>query len=221
MFKQSVLVVALCTISFGSQAWDVPKLPSVTGGDKVESSTGGDVEKEVRDFTSQSAELATVANRSLIAINSAFDTEEQIATKKAELSKIDAMTDPKEKAVAIAKLNETESAQAAKNLKSADAEKKVKELSADKQKKIGDALLNFGIVALKAPSLISKGQSIISSISLTNVAKVIPVKEAIPLLGRFVSDAGSTIAGFMKIAKGANIAVPEVTATSSYAKVDI
>ncbi len=220
MFKESLLVAALCAVSYGAQAWDVPKISSVTGGDKA-TQPSGNVEKEVSDFTGKSAELAAVANVSLVAINSAFDTEEQIAAKKAELSKIDAMTDPKEKGAATAKLNESESAQAAKNLKSADAEKKVKELSADKQKKMGTALLNFGIAALKAPDLISKGQSIISATTLANVAKVMPVKDAMPLLGRFVSDGGSTIAGFMKIAKGANIAVPEVSATSSYAKVDI
>lgn len=221
MFKQSVLIAALCTVSFGAQAWDLPKVPSVTGGDTAASQPSGNVEKEVSDFISKSSELAAVANLSLVAINSAFDTEEQIAAKKAELSKINAMTDTKEKGAATAKLNESESAQAAKNLKSADVEKKVKELSADKQKKMGAALLNFGIAALKAPNLISKGQSIISATTLTNIAKVMPVKDAMPLLGRFVSDGGSTVAGFMKIAKGANIAVPEVSATSSYAKVDM
>lgn len=220
MFKKSVLVAALCAVSFGAQAWDVPKVPSA-GGDKAASKSSGNVETEVKDFTGKSAELAAIANVSLVAINSAFDTEEIIAAKKAELSKIDAMTDPKEKGAATAKLNESESAQAAKNLKSADAEKKVKELSADKQKKMGAALLNFGIAAFKAPDLISKGKSILSAATITEAAKVMPVKDAMPLLGRFVSDGGSTIAGFMKIAKGANIAVPEVSSSSSYAKVDL
>lgn len=220
MFKKSVLVAALCAVSLGAQAWDVPKLPSA-GGDKAASKSSGNVETEVKDFTGKSAELAAIANASLVEINSAFRSEEEIASTKAALAKAEAMTDPKEKGAAMAKLNETESAAAAKNLKSADAEKKVKELSADKQKKMGASLFNFGIAVLKAPDLISKGKSILSAATITEAAKVLPVKDALPLLGRFVSDGGSTIAGFMKIAKGANIAVPEVTATSSPVKVDM
>jgi hypothetical protein len=213
MFKKSLLVLSLCVFSLNAGAWSVPKL----GGDEKPS---GNIEADVTDFSAKSAALAKVANESLVSINSAFDTEEIIAAKKAELSKIDAMTDPKEKGAATAKLNESESAQAAKNLKSADAEQKVKSLTAVKQKKMSAALLNFGIAALNAPALISKGKDILSGASLTNAMKVLPVKDALPLIGRFVSDGGSTIAGFIKIAKGANIAIPEATATGSYVKAD-
>jgi hypothetical protein len=47
-----------------------------------------------------------------------------------------------------------------------------------------------------------------------NITRVIPVKDALPLLGKVVSDAGSTIATFVKVAQGADISVPQAKADS-------
>lgn len=219
--KKRILLVsvisALTFMSINSYAWEVPKIGS---GDKS-SAAAGDIEGSVSDFIQKSSSLADTANRSLVAINSAFVTEEALAGKKAALANIDKMTDPKEKLAAQAKLNKSESAEAEKNLKSADAAEKIKTLSAEKQKLVGTAIFNFAIAALSAPSLVDKGQKIISSASLSNAMKIMPVKDSVPLLQRFISDGASTMAGFAKIAKGANISVPETSASSQPAKLDL
>jgi hypothetical protein len=216
MFKKVLVALSLVTFTATSFAFDLPK---IGGGDKGAAS--GDVDGAVVDFIKTSSSLADTANRSLIAINSAFASEEALASKKAELARIDKITDPGEKNAAQAKMNKSESAEAEKNLKSADAQEKIKSLSADKQKMVGAAIFNFAIAALSAPGLIDKGQKIVSSVSMTNAMKVLPVKDSIPLLQRFVSDGAGTMTGFAKIAKGANISVPESSATSKPQKVDL
>ena len=209
MIKKVITLSLLALLSNNVYSYDLPKI----GNDKS-SASSGNIETDVGEFIKKSSDLADIANKSLVAINSAFSTEEQIAAKKAELAKIDGITDPKEKQAAQAKLNKSESAEAEKNLKSADAAEKIKSLSAEKQKKVGKAIFNFGVAALQAPTLIDKGQKIVSGASIANALKIVPVKDAIPLLQRFISDGAGTVAGFAKLAKGANIAVPEVTSSS-------
>jgi len=220
MLKKILVVSVLSALSLmavNSYAWEVPKLGS---GDKS-SAPAGDIEGAVSDFILKSSSLADTANRSLVAINSAFASDEALAGKKADLANIDKMTDPKEKLAAQAKMNVSESAEAQKNLKSADAAEKIKTLSADKQKMVGTAIFNFALAAISAPGLVDKGQKIISSASLTNAMKILPIKDSVPLLQRFVSDGAGTMVGFAKIAKGANISVPEATTSSQPAKLDI
>jgi hypothetical protein len=43
---------------------------------------------------------------------------------------------------------------------------------------------------------------------------VLPIKDTLPLLGKIGSDAGSTIATFVKVAQGADISVPQAKADS-------
>lgn len=212
--KKYLLALFAFTLSFNAFALDL-------GLGKDEKSSGGDVDGQVKEFVGKSEYLAIMANKSLVAINSAFASEEEVAKKKAELTRIQSITDPKEKGAALDKLNQSESAEAAKNLKSADAEQKIKSLSDEKKKQMGSALLNFGIASLSAPSLLDKGQKIVSSVSMTSIAKVLPVKNALPLLQRFVSDGTGTIAGFVKVAKGANISIPEAKADSKPADFEI
>jgi hypothetical protein len=47
-----------------------------------------------------------------------------------------------------------------------------------------------------------------------DLPKVVPVKDALPLLGKVASDAGGFMTGLLKVAKGANISVPAVKADS-------
>ena len=85
---------------------------------------------------------------------------------------------------------------------------------------IGDALLNFGIGigigSLQAVELSKNGQSLAQKAGSNpmNLPKVIPVKDALPLLGKVASDSGSFLVGVMKVAKGANIAVPAAGITA-------
>lgn len=193
-------------------------LPKSGGG---EQRGGGDVEQSVAGFVGKSRELADLSLRSLRAINAAFESEEKAADNRARLEAALQTTDPKEKDALTSKLHESESATAEKNLKAADLESKIKSLSAEKQKNMAGAVVNLLIAALTAPKLIDDGQKILSSVSPTNAMKVIPVKNAIPLLQGFVKNGSGTVAGFAKVLKGANVEIPEVSATSTPVQVSI
>lgn len=217
MSKKILLVSLLAALSLNAQAFELPKLGSSDKG----SASSGDIEADVNDFVAKSLALAVTSTRSLVAINSAYKSDEEIAKSKAALAAAEAKTNPGEKQAAIGEVYKTEAADAEKFKNSKDATEKLKSLSADKQKLVGKAVFNLAVAALSAPSLVDKGQKIVSGASLTNVAKIIPVKDSIPLLQRFVSDGASTIAGFAKLAKGANIAIPEATASSQQQDVAI
>lgn len=216
MSKKILLVALFTALTTSAIAYELPKI----GADKS-SASSGNIDADVGDFMSKSLALADTSTRSLIAINSAYKSEEEIAKSKAALAAAEAKTDPGEKAAAYGALNKSEAADLEKFKNSKDASDKLKTLSADKQKKVGTAVFNLALAALTAPSLIDKGQKIISGASLTNAMKILPVKDSIPLLQRFVSDGAGTVAGFAKLAKGANISIPEASASSQPQKVDI
>jgi hypothetical protein len=52
-----------------------------------------------------------------------------------------------------------------------------------------------------------------------NLQKIVPVKDALPLLGKVAGDAGSFFVGVAKLAKGANISVPSVKADTKPAEI--
>jgi len=186
-------------------------------------SAGGDIAGDVSNFVTKSAVLGAMSSRSLTAINAAFSSDEQIAAKRAALLAIDQITDPKEKQAKTAALYESESAEAKRRLDSGEMEKSIGGLDAGKKKQIGAALLNFGIGALQAVDLTKSGQNMVQKASSNpmNFPKLLPVKDALPLLGKVASDAGGFFVGMMKLAKGANIAVPEVKADSKVANVEV
>ena len=101
-------------------------------------------------------------------------------------------------------------------MKSGEAKEQMGKLDASKKKQIGDALMNFGIGSLQAIVLTKTGQSLVQKAAANpmNLTKMMPVKDALPVLGRVVSDAGGFMVGIGKLAKGANIEVPAVKADS-------
>lgn len=177
---------------------------------------GGDVGPQVADFIKRSVVLSVLASNSLAKINAAFDNEEALARRRKEQEELGKITDPQEKQARAAKIYESERAEAEKLAKSADLQDRMKNLDADKKKRIGEALFNFAIGALQAPGLLQSGQGIIQGVGANplNLPKVLPVKDALPLLGKIGSDAGSTIATFVKVAQGADISVPQAKADS-------
>lgn len=120
-----------------------------------------------------------------------------------------------------AALYESGSAALTRQLESGDLEAKMKNLDANKKKLIGDSLKNFAIGGLQAIVLTKTGQSIIQKAGTNpmNLTKIVPVKDALPLLGKVAKDSGGVIAGVLKLAKGANIEVPAVKAESKFADV--
>lgn len=213
--KYIIAALFFIMVPFSASALDLG-LPKVGGGGGA---SGGNIDESVSAFVKRSSFLAETAAKSLRAINSAFESTEEAAKKKAELDGILGKTDPKERDAALKTFIESDSAAAEKNAKAADVGEKVKALSAEKQKNMASAVFNFLIAAVSAPKLADDGQKIISQASVTNAMKIIPVKDALPLLQRFVKDGTGSMAGFAKVLKGANIEVPAATAESKPADV--
>lgn len=209
MLKKSLLVLLLSSISISAYAYELPKL----GGDKAAAS--GNIEADVTDFLNKSNELSAIANKALSAINSAFLTEEEVAKSKAALDAAEKLTNPGEKAAAMGKIQASEQAVFDKNVQDKATQEKLKNLSDDKKKLLTKATLNLGLSFLKIPGLLDQGKKIISGASLTNAMKILPVKDALPSLQKYVTGTGGSLAGFIKVAKGADIKLPDPSSSSA------
>jgi hypothetical protein len=211
MSLTALMISAVCVTPVYAQFGG---LGSMLGGSKP--AAGGDVGAQVVDFMTRSAVVSVLASNSLAKINAAFDSEEALVRRRKEQEELTKITDTNEKQARAAKIYESERAEAEKLSKSADLQERMKNLDADKKKRIGQALFNFAIGALQAPGLVQSGQNIVQGVGANpmNITRVIPVKDALPLLGKVVSDAGSTIATFVKVAQGADISVPQAKADS-------
>lgn len=210
MLKKSLLVLLLSSISVGAYAFELPK---IGGGDKTEAS--GNIEADVTEFLNKSNELSAIANRSLGAINSAFRTDEEVAKSKADLEAAEKITNPGEKAAAMSKVQASEQAAFEKTAQDKATQEKLKNLSDEKKKLVSKAAMNLGLSFLKIPGLVDQGRKIISGASLTTAMKVLPVKDAIPSLQKYATGTASSLAGFTKLAKGADIKITEASSVSS------
>lgn len=197
-------------------------LSNMVGGGKP-AAGGADVGKQVTDFLARSSVLSALSANALAKVNAAFASDEELARKRKEQEDLAKISDAKEKQARAAQIYESESAAAKKLAESADLGERMKKLDDEKKKRVGEGLFNFGIAALQAPDLIKSGQSIMQGVTTNplEAAKVVPVKDAIPLLTKVGSDAGSTVATFAKLAQGADISVPQVTASSKPVSEDL
>ena len=206
----------MCLAAAGTANAQLGGLGSMLGSAKSGGNAGGDLSGDVSAFITKSAALSALAGQSVTAINAAFASDTELAAKRAKLADVAAITDPKEKAAKFAELYKSEQAEAQTRLDSGEMEKRIGSLSSEKKKMIGNALLNFAIGSLQAVDLTKSGQSLIQKAGANpmNLPKIVPVKDSLPLLSKVASDTGSFFVGVMKIAKGANISVPQVTAES-------
>jgi hypothetical protein len=220
MIRKAV-VVAACLMAAGAANAQLGGLGSMLGGGKS-SASGGDISADVNSFVSKSAALSELTTRSVSAITVAFQSDQEIESQRSKLADINKITDPAEKAAKYAELYKSTQAAGQALLDSGEMEKRIGTLSADKKKQIGNALLNFGIGSLQAVDLTKTGQSLVAKAGANpmDLPKIAPVKNSLPLLGKVVSDSGSFIVGVAKLAKGADISVPKVTATSTQVKSD-
>ena len=207
------VVVAACLMGAGAAQAQLGGLSGMLGGAK---SGGGDIGAEVSTFVSQSAALSALSSQSLVAINSAFMSQEASAIAKAELEAINKLTETGEKNKRTKALYESQSAEAKRLVESGEMKTRMATLDSNGRKLIGNALLNFGIGGLQAVELSRTGQSLVTKAGVNpmNLPKILPVKDTLPLLGKVVSDSGGVIMGVAKLAQGAKIDVPKVTASS-------
>jgi hypothetical protein len=220
---RKALVIAACLMAAGAANAQLGGLGSKLGVGKPGASASGDIAADVNTFVTKSAALSELTGRAVIAINAAFASDQELEAKRAALAQVNSITNPQEKAARFAELYKSEQAQAQTLLDSGDMEKRIGSLSNDKKKLIGQALLNFGIGGLQALELTKNGQSIIQSAGSNpmNLPKVVPVKDALPMLGKVATDSGGFLVGVTKVAKGANISVPVVKADSKPAPIEV
>lgn len=207
------VVVAACLMGAGAAQAQLGGLSGMLGGAK---SGGGDIGAEVSTFVSQSAALSALSSQSLVAINSAFMSQEASAIAKAELEAINKLTETGEKNKRTKALYESQSAEAKRLVESGEMKTRMATLDSNGRKLIGNALLNFGIGGLQAVELSKTGQSLVTKAGANpmTLPTILPVKDTLPLLGKVVSDSGGVIMGVAKLAQGAKIDVPKVTASS-------
>jgi hypothetical protein len=178
---------------------------------------------DVDGFVRKSAELSEVASRAVTAINAAFATDEQLTAKRAALAAIATLTDPKERQRRYAALYATESAETKRLLDSGEMETRMARLDSDKKKLIGQALLNFALGSLQAVELGKHGQAIVrqAGIGPVELVRILPVKDAIPMLGKVALDASGFVGGVVKLARAANITVPDASAGAKPVSLDV
>jgi hypothetical protein len=212
MIKKTIAVGLLMALVSSANAFElkVPKL----GADDKGAASSGNVEADVASFIAKSAEMRDIAYVSMTTIVAAYADEAQLAKMKAENEALLKQTDTKENNALKMKLIKSREAELAELEKQKDIGEKTKALSAEKQKNVAKGVYSFFIAVLNAPVLLDKGQKIVSSVSLTNVMKVLPVKDSLPMLTDFVKYGAGTVGGFAKILKGANIEVKTPTVES-------
>ena len=216
----TVLASALLISTVPAQA-QFGGLGALTGAAKGGADAGGDVEGQVKGFIQKSNDINALIFTSLKTINAAYASDEEAAKIAEEIKAFNASTDPKERAAKVAEAQKTESAKLAELSKSADAQEKTKQLSKEKQQRVVASTANFLVAALRAAELSKSGQAIVQSVSANpmNIGKVIPVKDALPILVDAAKTSADVIPGFVKVLQGANLKVAKVDANTKVEEV--
>jgi len=108
-------------------------------------------------------------------------------------------------------------------LDSGEMEQRMAQLDSDRKKLIGHALLNFAIGTLQAIELGKHGQALVqqAGISPVELVRILPVKGAIPLLGKVAVDASGFVGGVVKLARAANIGVSDARTGSAPVRLNV
>lgn len=217
---RKTIVVAACLLAANAAHAQFGSLGGMLGGNK--SASAGDINGDVSAFLKKSLTLSLLTTQSLVAINNAFVSDAEAAKARAALAEVNKITDPKEQQARAAELYKSQSAEMQRLKESGKMEAEIGQLDAARKKQIGAALLNFGIGALQAVDLTATGQSLVqkTAASPIDIPKVLPVKDALPLLAKVGADSGGVVMGVLKIAKGADISVPAVKADSKPVELD-
>lgn len=212
------LGLTLGTATLNAVAFDLPKVPSAGGGG---ASDAGDIDSKVKAFTDRSAVTNKLVGLSLLSIERAYATDEERAGLTEKMKALNSATDPKEINAQVTEIQKTDGAKVEELAKAKDAEEKTKKLDAKKQKEVAVGVSNFILAGLQAVKLTQDGQAIVSSVGSNpmNITKVIPVKDALPILADAASTSTKVMSGFTKVLKGANVQVAPVTAESKPAEV--
>jgi hypothetical protein len=191
-------------------------------GGKSGGGGGGDVDGQVKGFLDKSINIETTLNKALLAIVAAYSKDEDRAKYQARFQELGKQTDPKEAGAKFQETYQSSEADAKKLASTADLELQTKQLTAEKQQQVSKGVVNFLLGALQAKDVIPMGQNIMQSVSANPMAlpKVLPIKDAVPRLTNAISLAASTMPQFVKVLRGANIKVADVTASTKEEKIE-
>ena len=188
-------------------------LGKLAGGGGVAS---GNIESDVKTFVEKSNaindNLATASSLMVIA----YASEEKRAQVQSQFDAMKKSTDPKETTALQQKMITSNLAEMNSQTKSADLAETTKALSAEKKQKLAQGVANFLIGALQAKDLVPTGQAVVQSATANpmSIPKVLPIKDALPVLASAIESAAKTMPTFVSALKGANIKVDEVTSSS-------
>jgi len=196
-----VLAAALAAATVAApQAWAIdfglPKLG------KTNSAGSGNVEADIKAFLQTADEARTLTGQSAFALGQALLTKTEMEAAAAALAAANAITDPKEKEVAKAKVMTDVQAQLAK----VDFDAAAKELAKANDKKknalIGNSMFNFVLGLLKDKELASRGSALASSVASNPMllSKAGEVKDVLSSLSGQMGDMGKIATGLQKMA---------------------
>jgi hypothetical protein len=206
------------TLTFGASTSAMAQLGglgNLMGGSKAVASTGN-LDADVQGFLGKSTVINRLSAIALVAISSAYDKDADVAGAQAKISKLNSVTDPKEQQALVAEVQKTEGAKVAQLAQASNLAEQTKSLTQEKQKLVGTAVSNFLIAGLRAVDLTKSGQGIVQGAASNpmSITKIVPVKDALPLLGDAAGNATKIMPKFVDVLRGANIDVPKVTADS-------
>ena len=183
---------------------------------------GGDVDSQVKGFLDLSFKIEMTCNKALLAIIAAYAKDEEREKYQARFQELSKVTDPKEAGARFQEIAASSEADAKKLAAESDLEGRTKQLTADKQKQVAKGVGNFLLGALLAKDVVPMGQGILQNLqsNLMALPKVVPVKDALPRLANAIVLAKSTVPQFVKVLRGANIEVPEVSASTKEENID-
>jgi hypothetical protein len=216
--KKMTIAVMATALSLGLSGTAMAQfggLGSMMGGSKSNASSGN-IDADVKGFLEKSHVVNKLSAIALVAISAAYDKDSDMAGAQAKIAKLNSVTDPKEQQALVAEVQKTEGAKVAQLAQASDLADQTKSLSQEKQKLVGAAVSNFLIAGLRATELGKSGQGIVQGAAGNPMAitKIVPVKDALPLLGDAAGNATKVMPKFVDVLRGANVDVPKVTADS-------
>jgi hypothetical protein len=184
---------------------------------------GGDDAPDVDTFVRRNAAISALAGSSVAAINAAFASKQELAAKRTALAAIRQIDDPKLRQVKYAAFYHAEAAETRRLLDSGEMKKRMARLDVDQKRMLSQGLYNVNVGTLQAADLGKDGQVLVqrAGSSQAKLARLVPVREAMPLLSKVAGDANGVFAGVARLAQQAHIAVADAKAGARPAEIRV
>jgi hypothetical protein len=170
-------------------------------------------------FVNETRIISDIYLRSLLIINAAFQTEEELAKTKKDFEDFNATNNPGEKENKMQALTESTSASIKKKLESGVIANQIGSLSDKKKREVGDALSNADLIYTRIPAYISAMAGLSQQAAAGGFSVLKPLIERVKpgkwFLNKAKQDRSSFLDGVKKVAEGAKIEIKPVTSTST------